>query len=134
MELTSTLNFTSNNEILIHMSTGDSRPPIPVRVCEFQPPNGEFLRVPDLNSKSRDQLQPFLSVATLPYAIRNPNAVQVKQVCIEHIEAISKQEYISGDPESIRFKLLRAICRFQQVDPVAKGVSTYPSCGLDERG
>lgn len=133
VKLTSTLNFISNNEILVHISTGESRPPIPLSVCEFRPPTGDFLRVSDVNSKFHDQLQTFPSVAVLPYAIRNPNAVELKQACLEHIKAISKEEFISGDSKSIRFKLLRAICHFQQADPIAKGVRTYPSYGSEAR-
>jgi Protein kinase domain len=122
-KLTSTLSFISGTEILVHMSTGQSRPPMSLIVCEFRPTNEHFLRVSDINPESHDQLQTFPFAATLPYAIRNPNAYQLKQVCLKHIKDISKEEYVSGDSKSIRFELLRAICRFQQADPIAKGDS-----------
>jgi len=65
------------------------------------------------------------TVSTLQYGLRNYNVDQLKQKCLEHIEAISNWENIIGDSETLSWKLLRAICRFQEADLIAKQACIY---------
>lgn len=133
MEWTSSLNYI-NNEINVHMSTGstsDSHPTLPLRVCEFHPPDRDFLRVSGIKPQSNDQLT---YVTTYPFAIRNTNITDLKEPCLEYIKAISSYEFIVGEPDTIRYKTLRAISNFQRTDPTAQGARTHLSLGLQARG
>lgn len=117
--MTNSLEFI-NNEILVHLSTGLSHPSISLWVCEYIPPNENFLYVPDQTLESHDNAQSFASVRSLEYGVLKRNVDQLKPRSLEHIQAISSRETVIGDPRTLSWKILQAICRFQQADPIAR--------------
>jgi hypothetical protein len=112
------------------MSTGPSHPRIPLLACEYRTPNQESLLISDVNSKSNDHMQTFATVVTLPYGLRNYSVDRLKEMCQEHIEAISTEANIIGDPSSLKCKLLQVICHFQESDPIAKRACIYLPSGF----
>lgn len=69
-------------------------------------------------------MQSFAWVRSLEYGILKRNIDQLKPRSLEHIQAISSRETVIGDPTTLSWKILRAICRFQQADPIAKKART----------
>ena len=113
------------NGILVELSTGHSHPPLSLLVCEYLPPNQVDLNVSELTLETEDKKPEFVPVTTLQYRVPNFSVDELKPKCLEHIEAISSWENIIGDDESLYWKLLRAICRFQEADPRSKEVRTH---------
>lgn len=121
---TSTLKFVGP-EIMVDVSTGSSHPPIFLLVSEYLPPNKEFLDIADLTPESNDHMPTFATVSSLQYGLREYSIDQLRGRCLKHIETISNWKYILGDNESLSWKLLRAICRFQEADPSSNQVGIH---------
>jgi hypothetical protein len=113
-----------DNEIFVQLSTGDCHPPIPLLVCEYIPPDENFLYVSDPTQGSHNDMQSSASVRSLEYAVLKCNVDQLKPRCLKHIQDISNRETVMGDSETLSLKILQAICRFQQADPIARQVCT----------
>lgn len=109
------------------MSTGRSHPPISLLICEFIPPDQEFLLVPDLDPESNGQK------LTLAYGLHNYSVDQLKQKLLEHIEAVSNWENMTGNRETLTWKVLRAMFFFQEGDPVAKRACIYPPWDFEQK-
>ena len=116
-----TLRFV-DNEITVNLSTGECHPLISLSICEYLPLNHKSLLISDLDTESNDCMQTFATVSTLQYGIRNYNVDGLRPKLWGHIEAISKQEKLMGDEESLSWKLLQAICCFHEAHPPTEPV------------
>lgn len=112
---------------MVDMSTGSSHPTISLMVSEYLPPNKEFLGIADLTPGSNDHMPTFATVSSLQYGLRKYSIDKLEKKCLQHIEAISNWKHILGDTESLSWKLLRAICRFQEADQSSKQVGIHAS-------
>jgi hypothetical protein len=77
-------------------------------------------------------MQSFASVRSLEYGVLKHNVDQLKPRCLEHIQEISSRETVIGDPKTLSWKILRAICRFQQADPIARQARTNLPYGCEQ--
>jgi hypothetical protein len=110
---------------MVDMSTDPSHPPISLLVCEYLESDQKSLLISDLTPESNDYMRTFATVSTLQYGLRDYNVDDLKEKMLNHIIAISKWERIIEDSETLSWKLLRAICRFQEADPTAQRVCIY---------
>jgi hypothetical protein len=83
--------------------------------------------ISDLNSQPSNHDAP-----TLPYGICNIGIDELKQRLLEYINVLSRRwlsadEMIKGDTSEITWRILGAVCRFHNANPIAKKVSTYPT-------
>lgn len=107
------------------MSTGRTHPPISLLIREFIAPYAEFLLVPDLAPESNGHK------LTLAYGLHNYSVDGLKQKLLEHVEAVSSSGNIAGSPETLTWKVLRAVICFQEADPVAKLACIYHSNDIE---
>ena len=122
-KFTNPLNFT-RNEIFVELSTGHSHPPIKLLVCEFVPPNKDFLYVPNPNPVSNGNMQSLPDVRSLEWGVPKCNIDQLNLRCLEHIQTISNRDTIIGEQKTLAGKFMGAICRFRQADPIARTART----------
>jgi hypothetical protein len=104
---------------------------MPLPVHEIYSADQDYLLVPDLASESRDNVQSFATRPSLQYGIYNRPIDNLKQICSEYINGVSKYsidpaDIIPGDTSGIIWKVLEAISRFAQAKPVVKMASTDP--------
>jgi hypothetical protein len=112
---------------MVQVSTGRSHPPISLLICEFIAPDQEFLLVSDLAQGSNGQK------LTLAYGLHNHSVDELEQELLEHIKAVSNWENMTGNRETLTWKVLRAVFCFQEVDPVAKQACIYPLRDFEQR-
>jgi hypothetical protein len=101
---------------------------MPLVVHEISFVDEGCLMVPDLAAQPEDESQSFATCSTLPYGYNN-DVEQLKRRCSEYVNTVCKYplnsvETIIGDTSGIIWQTLRAVWRFDQVNPVAKKAST----------
>jgi hypothetical protein len=114
------------DEKMVEILMGSLYPPFPIAVCQFIPPNSDFLLVSNLHSSSNDREETYATITTLPYGIRNCSLDQLRERVKEHID-ISTCEHLQVDLETLSGRILQAICRLRGAYPTLEGVNTYPS-------
>ena len=107
---------------LVSISTAPSHPPVSVVICEYRPQNQDTLLASDFDKDSKDDMSAFAKAFTLPYAIPYFSVGQLEDQWLKHIRAISKLHNLTGDSKTLSSKVLRAVCLFQEEDPLARGV------------
>lgn len=126
--------FTSN-DVLVQLSSDPFGISMSLVAHEIYSVDQNCLLVSDLAVQPKDQTQSFATRETLPYGYNNDIEL-LKSRCLEYINTVSKcplntAETIIGDTSGIIWEVLRATCRFEQVNPVAKKASTHPSDPCD---
>jgi len=117
-----------DNEMLVQVSSGIFLKSILLKVREIHMANQDLLSLSDLKS-SNDQDRSFASIPTMQYALHECEVDQVKQKCLEYINAISKcpledPETVIGDTPKIIWRSLEAIRCFTRANPTARQART----------
>jgi hypothetical protein len=115
-----------DNEVLVQVSSGLFFKSMILKVHEIRASNQNSLSLPDLTS-SNDQDQKFASTPTLQYALHESEVYQVKQTCLEYINAVSNcpldPETIIEDTPKIIWKSLQYIRRYLRKNSAAREAS-----------
>lgn len=118
-----------NSETRVQLSLGPSHPSIPLMVCEFHAVDEKFSYVPDLASKSNDEMQSFAYVATSHFGVRPASSDQLAQTCADYLEIINSHEKTRIGSSEITRKIFDAARRFQEMSRFTNQASTGPRCG-----
>lgn len=130
------------SKTVVHVLTHPSHPPISLSISEFNPPDENFLSLPEWTPnlplpertpRPENRKNVFTAVSTLPYALSKFSIDQLVPQFMQHLEAISKRERITGDSETLTWKLMQAICRFEETDPFKKHACTPLRRGFEQR-
>jgi hypothetical protein len=119
--------FTSNH-ILVNLSSDPFDIPMSLVVHEISFVNQNCLTVSDLAAQPEDESQSFATCSSLPYGYNN-DIKQLQRRCLEYVNAVSKYplddvETIVGNTPEIIWEVLRAVSRFDYINPVSKKAST----------
>jgi hypothetical protein len=121
-----------DNKVSVQVSPGPFITSISLEVRQIRPVNQDFLLLPYMTSDSNDKMQSFASLRGLEYAIYDYGIDQVKSLCLEYINTVSKfpvkrLENATVNTSNIIWRSLEAIRGFLKENRVVRKASTSPS-------